>query len=89
MNIICGDRITIHSGKSAECLLLCMWLQLYNLSPESERKEFLDKLFDFMEKKGNHLLFYCSLIKSGLNMAIVSHSVYAFNITIARLTYTV
>lgn len=26
--------------------------QLYNLSPESERKEFLDKLFDYMQKKG-------------------------------------
>lgn len=74
MNIICGDRITIHSGKSVECRCsVCACLQLYNLSPESERKEFLDKLFDFMEKKGNHLLFYCSLIKSSLNMVIVSH----------------
>lgn len=30
------------------------YLQLYNLSPESERKEFLDKLFDFMQKKGRY-----------------------------------
>lgn len=27
-------------------------LQLYNLSGEPERKEFLDKLFDYMQKKG-------------------------------------
>ena len=26
--------------------------QLYNLSAEPERKEFLDKLFDYMQKKG-------------------------------------
>lgn len=26
--------------------------QLYNMSPEKERKEFLDKLFDYMHKKG-------------------------------------
>lgn len=29
--------------------------QLYNLSDNPERKEFLDKLFDYMQKKG-HLL---------------------------------
>ena len=28
--------------------------QLYNLSPEPDRKEFLDKLFDYMAKKGVH-----------------------------------
>lgn len=27
-------------------------MQLYNMSPEKERKEFLDKLFDYMHKKG-------------------------------------
>ena len=29
-----------------------MSLQLYNMSSEPGRKEFLDKLFDFMQKKG-------------------------------------
>ena len=27
-------------------------LQLYNLSPDPERKEFLDKLFNYMQSKG-------------------------------------
>ena len=70
------ELLDIHSGKSVECLLFCMCMQLYNLSPESERKEFLDKLFDFMEKKGESFVIilgiYSSLIKSDLNMTIVS-----------------
>lgn len=33
-------------------LSLSSHLQLYNLSGEPERKEFLDKLFDYMQKKG-------------------------------------
>lgn len=28
------------------------FLQLYNLSQDAERKEFLDKLFNFMQSKG-------------------------------------
>lgn len=33
-------------------------LQLYNVSTEPGRKEFLDKLFNFMQKKGENLLTF-------------------------------
>lgn len=33
-------------------------LQLYNLSQEAERKEYLDKLFDYMQKKGKLVIYY-------------------------------
>ena len=38
--------------KLCNICLLCIFVQLYNLSGEAERKEFLDKLFDYMQKKG-------------------------------------
>ena len=38
------------------CLLKVSFLQLYNLSQDPERKEFLDKLFNYMQNKGEHCL---------------------------------
>ncbi len=37
-------------------LLVFRFLQLYNMSPEPERKAFLDKLFDFMQRKGTTIV---------------------------------
>jgi len=32
-----------------------VYLQLYDMSPDPKRKEFLDDLFSFMQKRGQHL----------------------------------
>lgn len=42
--------------------------QLYNLSPEAERKEFLDKLFDYMQKKGTPITRVPIMAKQPLDL---------------------
>lgn len=42
--------------------------QLYNLSPEPERKEFLDKLFNFMQKKGTPITRVPIMAKQPLDL---------------------
>jgi len=32
------------------------WLQLYELSDDNKRKEFLDELFSFMQKRGKLII---------------------------------
>lgn len=55
-------------------------LQLYNLSPDSERKEFLDKLFNFMQNKGNYGIVALRLLQTcSLHLLFVTKSnVYNF-----------